>query len=134
MSEKPNQKRDLSRLTLGKVLSVVGIILQLPIIFYFATALLGLMESSHPVFLYEAGSTQMSGEVSAALARLMSGTLLALTGLIVSLIALFTSDYRSKSLFWFSVILSVFWVLSFPIGTAFGIVYLAILVIKRPID
>lgn len=128
---KPSVGKSDKQMKVGKALSLVGGLLQLPIIIYFFLALFGLLESTQPITLYAEGDPKvMSGEMSAVLARLMTGTLLALTGLIISFIALFISDYRNRFLFWYTILLSIFWILSFPIGTAFGIVYLAIILVK----
>ncbi|MCW8878287.1 MAG: MotA/TolQ/ExbB proton channel family protein [Kangiellaceae bacterium] len=132
-SPKSELKLDINkRPKLGKVLSITGGILQAPIVVYFLIGLIDLIQTFQSITLYGEGDPKvMAGGISAALSFLIIGALISIPGLIISIISLFISSYRSKWLFRYSIMVSIFWIVSFPVGTVFGLVYFIIILVKR---
>lgn len=72
------------RLKLGKVLSIIGSVLQAPVIVYFFIGLIDLIETFQSITLYGDGDPQvMAGGISQALSFLIIGTLVSIPGLVV---------------------------------------------------
>lgn len=73
----------------------------------------------------------MAGGISSALVSSVLGCLASLPGYIVTLYVLVKMSYRAKWFFVFNVSAATFWLLFVPIGTILGIVYIALLILKR---
>lgn len=120
------------RLKLGKILSIIGSIMQTPVTLYFFTGLIKLIQVFQSITLYGNGDTKvMASGMSNTLSYFIIGALISVPGLIISIVSLFISSYRNRRLFIYSIIIAIFWMISFPIGTIFGVIYLIILLIKK---
>ncbi|MDH5630886.1 MAG: MotA/TolQ/ExbB proton channel family protein [Gammaproteobacteria bacterium] len=125
---------NLKRYSLGKKLAIVGSIIQIFVILGFISFLFSLIELFYAINLYGTGDPKvMAGGISEALTKSLVGCFVPLTGLIISSIALFVSDYRSKPFFLYSIFVSIFWLLSFPWGTVFGLIFLILVIKKRKV-
>jgi len=133
--QSPKSKIEVSvarRIKTGKFLSVLGGILQIPIIVYFFIGLFDLYQTFQSITLYGEGDPKvMAGGVSAALSVVIIGTVISIPGLILSVVSLYISDYRSKWLFRYSITVSIFWIISFPVGTIPGLFYIVLVLVKR---
>lgn len=78
-----------------------------------------------------ADMNQLSHAISIALSATIAGMATGVLGLILIFIALFPLGYRSRWFFKYLCLLSVLWLISFPIGTVLGIIFLSFLVSKR---
>jgi len=120
------------RLKTGKVLSIIGAILNIGIIWGFVTFALSLYESFETITLYGEGDTEvMAGMISSALVYQIIGSIISLPGVIISSVALFISSYRSRILNTYLIVISIFWMLTFPFGTLFGLIFLTIVLIRK---
>ena len=125
---------NLKRYSLGKKLAIVGSIIQIFVILGFISFLFSLIELFYAINLYGTGDPKvMAGGISEALTKSLVVCIVALPGLIISSIALFVSDYRSKLFFLYSIFVSIFWLLSFPWGTVFGLIFLILVIKKRKV-
>ncbi|WP_444906124.1 hypothetical protein ACJJIR_16165 [Microbulbifer sp. SSSA008] len=118
------------RVRLGSVLSILGAALQTPIIVFFYLGMLSFWETSQIAQSLDTSPEVMAGMMSQSLSNFVIGGLLSAPGLLISCTALFLSSFRAKWLFWYSLILSLIWIGSFPFGTLFGLIYLLIILIK----
>ncbi|WP_157953905.1 hypothetical protein [Microbulbifer sp. A4B17] len=119
------------RVKLGSVLSILGAFLQTPIFVFFCLGVLSFWETFQVAQSLDTSPEVMAGMMSHSLSNFVIGGLLSTPGLLISCAALFLSSFRNKWLFWYSLILSLIWIISFPFGTLFGLIYLLIIFIKR---
>lgn len=116
----------------GKVISIIGAVLQVPVIVCFLIGLIDFVQFFQSLVLYGEGDEKVIVDAtSAALSYFVIGVALSTPGLIVSIVSLYISTYRSKWLLRYLILTSVFWIVSFPFGTLFGFAYLVIILIKR---
>ncbi len=113
----------------GKQLAVWGLILQLGSVVGLLGTLIGMVRVFNSVAdAKTAQAGALSQDISAVLYPTIAGSVLGLIGIILILVALFRVRYRAP---WFCTmlwILSVLWLLSFPIGTILGIIVIVYLV------
>ena len=125
-----NQK--LKRYSLGKNLAIISSIIQLAVVAGFLKFAAEMFLSFQSINLYGTGDPKiMAGAISSAMIPMIIGCVLGLPGFIMSITTYFISAYRSKWFFRYSITLSVFWILSFPVGTLFGIILMVVAIIKR---
>jgi len=133
--DSPKGKIEVSavrRLKAGKFLSVLGGVLQIPIIVYCFMGLFDIYQTFQSITLYGEGDPKvMAGGISAALSVVYVGAVISIPGFILSVVSLYISDYRNKWLFRYSVMVSIFWIVSFPVGTVFGLFYIVLVLVKR---
>ncbi|WMS85633.1 hypothetical protein [Pleionea litopenaei] len=118
------------RLKVGKVLSIIGAIFHLGIIFGWTIFVLRLYDTFQTITLHGGDDSHMAGALSSALAYLYLCMIISTPGIILNSIALFISYYRSKYLNIYLIIVSILWTLVFPFGTPFGLIFLAIVIFK----
>ena len=124
--------QQVKREHLGKVLSLIGCVLQLALVFGIITFIIDMVLAFQDITLYGAGDPKiMAGMISEALVNVVLGSVLAFPGLLINIIALFVSSYSAVWLFRFLITSSIFWILVFPIGTLFGVILLVITLRKR---
>ncbi len=125
-------KEPKRRETLGKILSIIGSILQFGIVYGVLAFIVEMVMTFQAITLYGEGDPKvMAGEISAALVNIILGGIVALHGFFINLLALYISSYRSALLFSYLIFISIFWIITFPIGTLIGIVLLVITIKKR---
>lgn len=75
--------------------------------------------------------TQLSHAISIALLDTVAGLAAGVLGIILIFVALFPLGYRARWFFIYLCLLSILWLISFPIGTVLGIIFLCFLIPKR---
>jgi len=113
----------------GKQLAIWGLVLQLGTL----VGLVGTIICMARVFsnMADSETTQspvLASEISMVLGPAVVGSVLGLIGIILILVALFGIRYRAP---WFRTVLwvvSILWLMSFPIGTILGIIVIIYLV------
>ena len=119
------------RKKLGKVLSYLSLPSVLPIagavmmIYKLADALgkVTLFGDSDPKIL--------ASEISQSLVPLVVSVFLALPSYLCIFAVLFLTTFRSKAFFRFWIFTSIVMIISFPIGTLFGVILATVLLLKR---
>ena len=113
----------------GKQLAVWGVVLQLGTVVGLIGTIIGMVRAFGRLAESETAQTAaLANDISIALYTTAAGSVVALVGIIMILVALFGVRYRAP---WFQTvlwILSILWLLSFPIGTILGIVFIVYLV------
>jgi len=116
----------------GKQLAIWGIALQLGTVVGLIGTIIGMVRAFSRLAESETAQTAaLAYDISIALYTTAAGSVVALVGIILILVALFGARYRAP---WFQTvlwILSILWLLSFPIGTILGIVVIVYLVNHR---
>ena len=116
----------------GKQLAICGLVLQLGTVVGLVCTVIALIQ----VFsgFADAETTPpaaIAQEISKVLGPVTAGAVLGSVGIIMVLIALFRARYRSpwfRTMLW---VLSILWLLAFPIGTILGIIVIIYLVKHR---
>ena len=113
----------------GKNIAIWGIALQLGTVVGLIGTIVGMVRAFGRLAESEtAQRAALANDISIAVYTTAAGSLVALVGIILILVALFGARYRAP---WFRTVLwvlSVLWLLSFPIGTGFGICVMVYLV------
>lgn len=113
----------------GKNLAIWGIALQLGMVVGLIGTIIGMVRAIGRLVESEtAQSAALANDISIALYTTAAGSVVALVGIILILVALFGTRYRAP---WFRTVLwvlSILWLLSFPIGTILGIIVMVYLV------
>ena len=113
----------------GKNIAIWGIALQLGTVVGLIGTIIGMVRAFGRLAESEtAQPAALANDISIAVYTTAAGSLVALVGIILILVALFGARYRAP---WFRTVLwvlSVLWLLSFPIGTGFGICVMVYLV------
>ena len=113
----------------GKNIAIWGIALQLGTVVGLIGTIVGMVRAFGRLAESEtAQPAALANDISIAVYTTAAGSLVALVGIILILVALFGARYRAP---WFRTVLwvlSVLWLLSFPIGTGFGICVMVYLV------
>ncbi len=119
---------------LGKVLALVGCILQLALVIGIIIFIVDMVIAFQEITLYGSGDPKvMAGMISTALISGVLGSVVAFPGLLINILGLSISSYSAPWLFRFLITSSIFWFLVFPIGTLFGVVLLVVTLKKRKI-
>lgn len=102
---------------IGKILAIWGSILQTPLFFGLIYSLNRLIDTFQMMILFfgMGDPLAIAGAVSIAENQIITGCLLSIPGLIISLYVLIKTDYRSKLLFGFNIIASIMWIFSIVI-------------------
>jgi hypothetical protein len=113
----------------GKNLAIWGIALQLGTVVGLFGTIIGMVRAFGRLAESEtAQPAALANDISIALYTTAAGSVVALVGIILILVALFGARYRAP---WFRTVLwvlSILWLLSFPIGTILGIIVMVYLV------
>ena len=112
----------------GKNIAIWGIALQLGTVVGLIGTIVGMVRAFRLAESETAQPAALANDISIAVYTTAAGSLVALVGIILILVALFGARYRAP---WFRTVLwvlSVLWLLSFPIGTGFGICVMVYLV------
>ncbi|WP_196139947.1 MotA/TolQ/ExbB proton channel family protein [Aliikangiella sp. G2MR2-5] len=126
--------RQVKREQLGKILSLIGCILQSALVFGIIIFIVDMVIAFQETTLYGSGDPKvMAGMVSSALISVVLGCVVAFPGLLMNITALLISSYSATWLFRFLITSSIFWILVFPIGTLLGVVLLVVALKKRKI-
>ncbi len=116
----------------GKLLAIWGAFLQLGAVVGLFGTVVAMLRAFARVSQSEIGQPEaLASDVAIALYATMAGAVVSLVGVVLLLIALFSTRYRAP---WFGIvlwILSILWLLSFPVGTILGIVVIVYLVQHR---
>jgi len=116
----------------GKQLAIWGLVLQLGSVFGLVCTIIALVR--YYSGLADSGTAQPSAlaqEISRVLGPAAAGSVFGLIGAILILVALFGIRYRTP---WFRTMLwvvSILWLMSFPIGTILGIIVIIYLVTHK---
>ncbi len=110
--------------TKGKYLAISGLVLQFGYLIGTAGTVVGMLRAFSRLHDSAATDTQvaLASDISLALYTTAIGLAVSLVGIFLLCIALFGNKYRAP---WFRIvmwILSVLWLLSFPIGTIIGVI------------
>ncbi|MCO7224124.1 hypothetical protein [Pleionea sp. CnH1-48] len=124
---RPTQKR----VKLGKVLFIIGALLQLGIFYGTPAYIYSMYNAFQEITLNGNGDSQaMANMISSSLSHLVIGVIVAFPGLVLSSLALFISSYQNKFFKAYFLVASLFWILAFPVGTVFGLIFLIIVIVK----
>ncbi|MGJ8654655.1 MAG: MotA/TolQ/ExbB proton channel family protein [Opitutaceae bacterium] len=116
----------------GRTLALWGAWLQLGPVFGMIGSVIGMVRAFNEIGTDGPGDPELLAEhISLALRTTAYGMIPALIGLVLLLVALFSSEYRAPWFFWFMVIYAVLSLLAFPIGTVIGIVILAYIIPRK---
>ena len=114
--------KELKRITLGKVCSVLSLMM-LFCILGLSKTLYELYELFQGVVLSGIGDPKlMAGSISKALVYMVASLFIAVPGFFFALIAIYLSSYRSRLIFKIWIFSSVALILCIPFGTVFGLV------------
>ena len=116
----------------GRTIAIWGSILQAPIYLGFFAFSLGVVLTFQAISIYGAGDPKaMAAGLSTAMSYSIIGSIFSLPGLLLTFYVLFKTEYRSAWFKVYNIITIVFWVLSIPVGTIIGVIYIVILFITR---
>ncbi|CAA6691659.1 MULTISPECIES: MotA/TolQ/ExbB proton channel family protein [unclassified Lentimonas] len=116
----------------GRSLALWGAWLQLGSVFGLLGTVIGMIRAFSVIESEGPGDPELLAEhISLALTTTAIGMIPALIGLVLLLIALFSSKYRAPWFFWFMAIFSVLNLLAFPIGTVLGIIVLVHIIPRK---
>jgi flagellar motor component MotA len=116
----------------GRSLALWGAWLQLGPVFGLLGTVIGMIRAFSVIESEGAGSAELLAEhISLARTTTAIGIIPALVGLVLLLVALFSSKYRAPWFFWFMAIFSVLNLLAFPIGTVLGIIVLVHIIPRK---
>jgi hypothetical protein len=107
----------------GKQLAIWGLVLQLGSVFGLVCTIIAMVRYFSG--LADSGTAQASGlaqEISKVLGPAAAGSVFGLIGIILIFVALFRIRYRApwfRTMLW---VLSILWLMSFPLGTILGII------------
>ena len=112
----------------GKNLAIWGVALQLGTVVGLIGTIIGMLRAYVRLADPETAQPEaLANDISIALYTTAAGSLVAMVGIILILVALIGVRYRAP---WFRTVLwvlSILWLLSFPIGTVLGIVVITYL-------
>jgi hypothetical protein len=116
----------------GRTLALWGAWLQLGPVFGLLGTVIGMIRAFSVIESEGQGDLKLLAEhISLAITSTAIGMIPALVGLVLLLIALFSSKYRAPWFFWFMAIFSVLNFLAFPIGTVLGIIVLVYIIPRK---
>jgi len=117
----------------GRKLALWGAWLQLGPVFGLLGTVVGMIGAFEEIS--KEGSTgspeALSENISLALTTTAIGIIPALIGMILLLVALFSSKYRALWFFWFMAIYAGLSLLAFPIGTVLGVIILVYIIPRK---
>jgi len=117
---------------IGKWLAISGSILLLSVPIGLLFTAFDLYQDFNEITLYGTGDTEnMKKMLSSALVNTVLGLLFALPSAILICIAIVIFNYRSKRIFYISIITSILTILMYPYGTTVAIITLIFIIIKR---
>ena len=117
----------------GRKLALWGAWLQLGPIFGMFGTVISMVTAFNKISEPEAdgAAEAIAADISLALNTTAIGFIVALGGLALMLIALFSCRYRAPWFFWFMAIYSVLCLLAFPVGTVIGIIVLVHIIPRK---